>query len=76
MEDDFKNYRIGSWCSKYPPKGGEWLQIDLGRRKRITAVATQGRFRYYEHVKTFKLSYSRDGKKWQYIEENGRDKVR
>ena len=42
MEDDFKNFRIGAWCSKYPPKQGEWLKIDLGRRRKITAVATQG----------------------------------
>jgi hypothetical protein len=42
MEDDFTNFRIGSWCSEYPTKQGEWLKIDLGRRRKITAVATQG----------------------------------
>ncbi|XP_028409996.1 uncharacterized protein LOC114532645 isoform X2 [Dendronephthya gigantea] len=75
MEDDFINFRIGSWCADYPPKSGEWLQIDLGRPRTITAVATQGRYRFYEHVKTFKLSYSRKGKKWKYIQENEKDKV-
>lgn len=43
MEDDFTNFRIGSWCSDYPPKQGEWLKIDLGRSRKVTAVATQGR---------------------------------
>jgi hypothetical protein len=42
MEDDFTNFRIGSWCSEYPAKQGEWLKVDLGRKRRITAVATQG----------------------------------
>ena len=74
MEDDFTSFRIGAWCSKYPPKQGEWLKIDLGRTRKITAVATQGRFRYYEHVKTFKLSYSRDGRRWRFCVENGRAK--
>ena len=42
MEDDFTNFRIGSWCAEYPPRQGEWLKIDLGRTKTVTAVATQG----------------------------------
>ena len=42
MEDDFTNFRIGAWCAEYPPRQGEWLKIDLGRKKTVTAVATQG----------------------------------
>ncbi|CAB3986435.1 Chymotrypsin-like protease CTRL-1 [Paramuricea clavata] len=74
MEDDFTNFRIGSWCSEYPAKQGEWLKVDLGRKRKITAVATQGRFRYYEHVKTYKLSFSKDDKRWEYYQEDGRVK--
>ena len=42
MEDDFKAFRIGAWCADYPVKQEEWLKIDLGRKRKITAVATQG----------------------------------
>ena len=43
MEDDFGALRIGAWCANEPAKKNEWLRVDLGRVKKITAVATQGK---------------------------------
>uniref|UniRef100_V9KKT9 Discoidin, CUB and LCCL domain-containing protein 1-like protein n=1 Tax=Callorhinchus milii TaxID=7868 RepID=V9KKT9_CALMI len=45
----------------------EWLQIDLGERKNITGIVTTGTgnnsYNYY--VKSYKISYSRDGRNWR-----------
>lgn len=40
--DDFTTKRIGSWCAAYGHYDNQWLKIDLGKVKQITAVATQG----------------------------------
>ena len=46
FEDDYDDKRIGSWCaashaSAKSSKG--YVQVDLGRRKTITYIVTQGR---------------------------------
>ena len=40
-QDDHIRRRIGAWCAK-DKKVGHWLQVDLGKIKFVTAVATQG----------------------------------
>ena len=40
-QDDRIKKRIGAWCAK-DKKKGHWLQVDLGKIKFVTAVATQG----------------------------------
>ena len=40
-QDDRIKKRIGGWCAKDKRKG-QWLQVDLGKIKFVTAVATQG----------------------------------
>ncbi|KAK2174827.1 hypothetical protein NP493_772g00013 [Ridgeia piscesae] len=60
----------GAWCPKPQVAEGitEWLEIDLGELKVITAVETQGRFgngQGMEYATNFRLQYQRaDGGKW------------
>lgn len=57
-----------------------WVQVNLTRKMRVTGVVTQGASRAgsAEYVKTFKVAYSLDGRKFQFIEadEGFGDKVR
>ena len=39
--DEFKAKRVGGWCAAIPKN--QWLQVDLGVNRYITAVGTQGR---------------------------------
>ncbi|XP_070580420.1 retinoschisin-like [Ptychodera flava] len=55
-----------SWCAQVNTVG-QWLQINLGREKTITKVATQGRGDYDQWVKTFQLAYN-DGQGWKYVQ--------
>ena len=50
FEDDFDDKRVVSWCaashaSAKSSKG--YVQVDLGRRKTITCIATQGKLVYF-----------------------------
>ena len=57
---------------------GEWLQIDFIDRVAVTKVATQGRssLKSYQHwVTSYKLSFSRDAASWEFVKENGQEKV-
>lgn len=40
-QDDRIRSRIGGWCAKQKDNN-QWLQVDLGKIKFVTAVATQG----------------------------------
>lgn len=40
-QDDHIRRRIGGWCAQYTDNN-QWLQVDLGKIKFVTAVATQG----------------------------------
>ena len=40
-QDDRVRHRIGGWCAKNKDNN-QWLQVDLGKIKFVTAVATQG----------------------------------
>ncbi|XP_068720881.1 zinc metalloproteinase nas-4-like isoform X1 [Montipora capricornis] len=33
----------GAWCAKQSNQQGEWLQVDLGGKKTVTGIATQGK---------------------------------
>ena len=39
-EDDANMKRVGAWCAS--KLKNQWLQVDLGKVKTVTAVATQG----------------------------------
>ena len=50
------------------------VQIDLGRVRSVSGVATQGGYMSGIFVKQFKLNYSTDGSTWQsYRERPGGD---
>ena len=40
FEDDHKSKRIGAWCAN--KRKNQWLKIDLGRKRKLTGIATQG----------------------------------
>ncbi|CAB3997590.1 zinc metallo ase nas-13-like [Paramuricea clavata] len=75
MRDDHDNKRIGCWCAAYGQTENQWLQVDLGQVKYVSAVATQGRDRYFEHVETYELSFSQDGSVFKNYKENGSVKL-
>jgi contactin associated protein-like 2 len=45
-------------------EGGEWLQIDLGEVKQISAVRVQGRFNHPQWVTRYNLGISSDLNSW------------
>lgn len=69
-----KNLGGGSWVAKTKDKN-QWLQISLGTKVKVTAVASQGRTLYDQWVTKYKLQYGNDGKNFQYYKEEGKDKV-
>lgn len=48
------------------------VQIDLGRVRSVSGVATQG-YMMQMFVSQYKLNYSTDGTTWQSYRENGPD---
>ena len=64
--------QYGAWCpyvsggSKSERNYGQYIQIDLVNLTTITGIATQGRHpsRGIEHVTNYKISYSKDSRKW------------
>ena len=54
---------------------GEWLQIDLGKEKLLTKLATQGRPSFDHWVRSYKILFSLDGTNWKEYKENGVVKV-
>jgi hypothetical protein len=53
----------GGWIPQYN-RAGEWIQVDLGKVQDIGAVATQGRAHGSYWVKSYTLTYSRNGNEW------------
>ena len=41
FEDDQDNKRIGAWCAT--DRENQWLRVDLGKTRKIRAIATQGK---------------------------------
>ncbi|XP_058520159.1 contactin-associated protein-like 5 [Ochotona princeps] len=67
------NRRVGTggW-SPADSNAHQWLQVDLGNRVEITAVATQGRYGSSDWVTSYSLMFSDTGHNWkQYRQENG-----
>ncbi|XP_078279183.1 discoidin, CUB and LCCL domain-containing protein 1 [Rhinoraja longicauda] len=64
-----------AWAASVP-SDKEWLQIDLGERRNVTGILTKGSTNngYNFYVKTYKISYSKDGKTWRfYKRKNSRE---
>ncbi|XP_014444943.1 lactadherin isoform X2 [Tupaia chinensis] len=69
---------VNAWtASNYDKK--PWIQVNLQRTMQVTGVVTQGASRagVAEFVKTFKVAYSLDGRRFQFIQDAERsgDKV-
>ena len=64
----------GAWCAKRRDRR-QWLQIDFGALTRVSRIATQGRQNSAQWVKSYKLSYSKNGYKYIPYREKGRTKV-
>lgn len=61
----------GGW-SPADSNAQQWLQVDLGNRVEITAVATQGRYGSSDWVTSYSLMFSDTGHNWmQYRQEGG-----
>ncbi|KAM6179045.1 contactin-associated protein-like 5 isoform 2-T2 [Rhynchocyon petersi] len=61
---------IGGW-SPANSNSQQWLQMDLGNRVEITAVATQGRHGSSDWVTSYSLMFSDTGRNWkQYKQED------
>ncbi|XP_057302423.1 zinc metalloproteinase nas-14-like [Hydractinia symbiolongicarpus] len=78
FEDDYDDKRIGSWCAKSHDSARSadgYVQVDLGSRKTISYIATQGRDKYFERVAKFKIQYGDNGSTFQTYQEGGSDKV-
>ncbi|XP_068739893.1 zinc metalloproteinase nas-13-like isoform X2 [Montipora capricornis] len=73
FEDDQNAKRIGAWCAK--ERENQWLEVDLGKTKKIVAIATQGRDVFHEHVKEYKLAFSIDGSNFKIYEEDNKERI-
>lgn len=74
----------GPWLAKFGSTSGasnwsaktsnssQWLQIDLGGKARIEAIGTMGRLRRANQwVSSYKLSFSLDGRNWDFCSSKG-----
>uniref|UniRef100_A0A6Q2WQP0 Contactin associated protein 2 n=1 Tax=Esox lucius TaxID=8010 RepID=A0A6Q2WQP0_ESOLU len=43
----------------------QWLQVDLGTRKQVTSIATQGRYSSSDWTTQYRLLYSDTGRNWR-----------
>ena len=66
---------LTSWSARQRNQN-QWIQVDLGRKKVVTAIATQGRRNYKQWVKSYFVSYSPDGKNFNPYKIDGAVKVR
>ncbi|KAJ7371466.1 hypothetical protein OS493_025365 [Desmophyllum pertusum] len=62
--------RTSAWCAKGDDTS-PYFQVDLGYADEIKGVATQGQEANYWFVRSFTLSFSRDGATWYDYTENG-----
>ena len=57
-----------AWRAQDFPTGNEYLQIDLGQTKTVTAVETQGDRNANAWVKSFEVQYSANNRTWNHAE--------
>ncbi|XP_056869013.1 contactin-associated protein-like 2a [Takifugu flavidus] len=49
----------------------QWLQVDLGSRKQVVAIATQGRYSSSDWTTRYRLLYSDTGRNWKPYHQDG-----
>ncbi|XP_025293230.1 lactadherin isoform X2 [Canis lupus familiaris] len=61
---------VNAWTASNYDKN-PWIQVNLMRKMRVTGVVTQGASRAgsAEYLKTFKVAYSVNGRKFQFIQD-------
>jgi hypothetical protein len=59
------NYRGNAWQAKYN-KPGQYLQVALKKRRRVTAIATQGSFASNQWVTKYRVRYFARGR-WKWL---------
>ena len=59
---------MGAWSSRHNNRN-QWIQVDLGRKMKVTGVATQGREEANQWVTAFYVLYSSDGVKFSKVKE-------
>ena len=64
----------GAWCAKRRDRR-QWLQVDFGAYTRVSRIATQGRQNSAQWVKSYSLSYSKNGYAYVPYRVGGRTKV-
>ena len=76
--NNVKNGHMGSWSADLN-EAGQWLQIDLGKDRLVTKLATQGRPSWSppQWVTSYKILFSSDSVhvKWEEYKENDVVKV-
>ena len=63
-----------AWSANENDKN-QWIQVDLGKEKVVTAIATQGRKNADQWVGSYFVSYSLDREKFERYQINGEDEV-
>lgn len=67
-------------CLPYSGAGGwspsdsdhyQWLQVNFGNRKQISAIATQGRYSSSDWVTQYRMLYSDTGRNWKPYHQDG-----
>jgi len=59
-----RGHKTGAWSAKRNDRK-QWIQVDLGRRTRVTQILTQGRQDANQWVKTYTVSYSHNGRNFR-----------
>lgn len=68
--------KLGSWCvNKRNNNNRQYLQIDLGRVRKVTMIATQGRQDVGWFVRQYYVKYSQDGYHWAIYSHRNSPKV-
>ncbi|KAJ7403666.1 hypothetical protein WISP_149686 [Willisornis vidua] len=49
----------------------QWLQVDFGSRRQLSAIATQGRYSSSDWVTQYRLLYSDTGRNWKPYHQDG-----
>ncbi|CAB3999807.1 partial [Paramuricea clavata] len=63
-----------AWSANENDKN-QWIQVDLGKEKVVTAIATQGRKNADQWVGSYFVSYSLDREKFERYQLNGEDEM-
>ena len=70
-----QGHRQGAWSARYN-NGDQWIQVNFGLQATVTEILTQGRSNANQWVKSYSVSYSKDGLNFFTYRVNGLVKVK